>query len=64
MTHKISIEVTESEWLNAGQDVRKRILELMTEQGYAHGMLGLLEEQNRTYSQEEIFNQFYKEEEE
>lgn len=61
MTHKIKIEVTESEWQQAGDAVRQRILALMTEQGYDLGMLGALEEQNRTYSQEEIFNQFYEE---
>lgn len=63
MTERIKIEITEAEWLNAGEETRKRVLALMDEQGYDKGMLGDLEEQNRTYSAEEIFQQFYKEDE-
>lgn len=61
MSNVLKIEVTEAEWEAADDGVKRRIVELMEEYGYAPGMLGDFLTEEPVI---DVFSQFYGDEEE
>lgn len=60
MSNVLKIEVTEAEWEAADDQVKRRIVELMQEYGYAPGMLGDFLTADPA---QDVFQQFYGDEE-
>ena len=62
MIPKVKIQIEEEEWAQLPQKSRERILELMNEYGYDTNLLQALEDDIKGPTPEEIFKQFYGEE--
>jgi hypothetical protein len=63
MIDKVKIRIEEDEWAEAPIEVRNRILELMKEYGYDTKMLEVLERDIKEPTIEDIYKQFYGDEE-
>ena len=62
MINKVKIQITEEEWTAMPQEKREKILMLMNKYGYDTKALHALEEEVREQTIEDIYKQFYKDE--
>jgi len=63
MNDSVKIQITDREWLELDKDKRDKILVLMEKYGYDTEGLRGLEEENKEFGIEDIFKQFYGDEE-
>lgn len=63
MMDKVKIQITEEEWAETAQDTREKILALMKQCGYDTKALEVLEEEVREQTIEDVYSQFYGDEE-
>lgn len=63
MIENVKIKIEEEEWAEAEPEVRERIVELMKEYGYDIKALEVLQRDLEGPSDEDIYRQFYGDEE-
>ncbi|MDK2600633.1 hypothetical protein QO179_24375 [Bacillus stercoris] len=63
MTNKVKIEITEEEWIELSPEKRNKIVQLMKKYGYDSRALEALEKEYAEDDIQDIFNQFYGDEE-
>lgn len=63
MTNKVKIEITEEEWIELSPEKRNKIVQLMKKYGFDSRVLETLEKEYAEDDIQDIFNQFYGDEE-